>query len=161
MNDTKGKWPFDHVADLIPAFDRVSIPTDPSSLPGPNVSAGDTAAAQIDNRNAQDHALEAHDQRWRVERNKLAHGPALDLEPPGIYSDPRGLQDEYAARRGQWEAEAQSIRAGFEETHEVIRDDGVTLNEVFAGAHDDHGAPASDFDNGFEETHDNDGGRSM
>ncbi|WP_422021722.1 hypothetical protein [Pyruvatibacter mobilis] len=159
MNDKKGQWPFEDVADLSPAFDRVSVPATDPSLSGANVS--DTAAAEIDNRNSQDHALEAHDQRWRVERNKLAHGPALDLEPPGIYSDPRSLQDEYAARRGQWEAEAQSIRDGFEEAHEVIRDEGVTLSDAFVDAHDDDRAPAIDFDDGFDEGHDNDGGRSM
>lgn len=161
MSNKQSQWPFEDAADLSADFSEVT--RNPARQQSEHSSNGvsETASAEIENRFDHDNALGKHNQRWQKERDKLAHGPALDLEPVGMGTNPRELQDEYTKRRGQWEQDRDGINKGFEEAHNMIRSEGTTLSDAFADTCDVELDTGPDLDQGPGMDADNGGGRSM
>jgi len=163
MSNRRSQWPFEYAADLGQGFAHAAESPEKRTQGISNKSVAETAAAEIENRIAHDDALGKHDQRWQSERDKLAHSPEFGLEPPGMGSNPRELQDEYAKRRGQWEQGQDGIDRAFENANMEIRDEGITLGDAFADVSDIEVEPDNglDFDQGPDMGGDNDGVRSL
>ena len=138
MRKNKSTWPFVDAPDIADQF--LEARGDPHSLTNTEspelqtpdaTSVSENAAAQISNEIDHADALDRHADRWQDERNKLAPTPRLDLEPQGIANNPRSLQEEYIARRGEWERQRDQIDAHYHAAHEDLRTTGPTLSDAF------------------------------
>lgn len=161
MSNKQSQWPFEDAADLSADFGEVTRNSARQQSEHSSNGVSETASDEIENRIAHDNALGKHNQRWQKERDKLAHDPALDLEPVGMATNPRELQDEYTKRRGQWEQDRDGINKDFEEAHNMIRSEGTTLSDAFADSCDVELDTVPDHDHGPDMDADNDGDRTL
>ena len=101
----------------------------------PDLSVNGTARAAIKNAQAHEDALGAHDEKWRMEMNKLASAsdpyPDFDLGSRAH----RNLLGEYEERRTDWERERDQIDNSFSVQKDHIRKTGQTLSDEFTFHH--------------------------
>jgi hypothetical protein len=100
--------------------------------PEPDLSVNGTARAEIQNREAHENALDAHEQLWRAEVAKLARAsdpfPDFDLGSRAH----RNLLGEYEERRTNWEYQRDQIDNSFAVQKDRIRQTGQTVANEFS-----------------------------
>lgn len=119
-------------------------PRDKNTIDESSISA--TARAELDNAASCKEALDAHEERWRVERGKIANAsdpyPDFDLGSRAH----RNIQSEYEERRTVWELERDRIERSFAAKREDIRGASPTLTGDFArNGRDGKSASENDF----------------
>ncbi len=102
----------------------------------------ETVKSEIDNAQDLESALDAHDQKWRRERDKLSNSslptPEFDLGS----RQHRSLLSEYQERRNDWHIQQSTIVRDHEYLKAKIRNNGTTLSSTF----EQHGrSKSSDF----------------
>ena len=124
--------------------------SDRNNHPGPVAAQERTvnasARAEIDNARELEAALDAHEQKWRDERRKIAAAadpfPDFDL---GNRAQ-RNILSEYEERRWGWEMERDSIEQNFDARRATIRETLQTLaGEFTAQSRDDQSADVRAF----------------
>ncbi|MEO1660112.1 MAG: hypothetical protein AAFR51_03930 [Pseudomonadota bacterium] len=94
-------------------------------------SANATASAELENAKKHEQAMDAHNQRWVRERDRLA--VVSDLYPEFDLGSRahRNLLSAYEERRTQWQKQADQIDNGFEVKRDHLRNTGRTVSNEF------------------------------
>lgn len=109
-----------------------------------------TTTMQVDLSIERYDVLDAHDERWNRERDRLTakpvEAPSLDLGG----DSGRSIQKEYTERRNLWEAHRDSINRLFDRQVADVRALGTTMSDHFQDASEPAPEPEQDLANALD-----------
>lgn len=94
-------------------------------------SVTDTASAEISLAIETERALDRHDERWDVERDRLATNSFPSLEMDGVQKTSHEHKEEYDLARTRWKLAQDKIYDGYQSERGEIREEGQTLRDEF------------------------------